>query len=300
MFAIGAIAATQTLAANSITRIVDTHTHFFDPNRENGVPWPTKGTSLYRPVYPKHWLEVAQPHGVTETVVVEASGWLEDNQWLLDVAAENKCVVGVVGNLDPLHTDFVRHIKRFGNNPVFRGVRISGAHAIQMDKPDFLEAVGLMADMGLEIDVNGPPTIHSSVEKLAKTIPSLRIVLNHVGIAGDAAQVTQSWRDSIRSLGRQPNVYCKISALTEQTEESNSNYGSAPRDVAYYEPILSHCWDSFGEDRLIYGSNWPVCEKGGTYADQFGIVQKYFASKGQLASEKYFWKNALAAYRWAE
>ena len=78
------------------------------------------------------------------------------------------------------------------------------------------------------------------------------------------------------------------------------NSSHAPRDTAYYQPVLDHCWECFGEDRVVYGSNWPVSEKGGTYADEFKIVSEYFTAKGSGASEKYFWKNSLAAYRWIE
>lgn len=280
-------------------RVVDTHTHFYDPQRLGGVPWPGKGTSLYRAVYPKDWLAVAAPHGAKETVVVEASPWLDDNQWILDVAAQNPCVVGFVGNLAPQDGDFARHLKRFAANPIFRGIRVSGdAFLNHAYKPEFQSGVKLMADLGLELDINGSPALHQRAAKLAAALPALRIVINHVGIAGDAAHLTEGWRLGMKALGAQPNVFCKISALTEQTEQSNQTHGSAPRDTAYYLPILDHCWECFGEDRLIYGSNWPVCEKGGTYADQFKIVSEYFTAKGPGAAEKFFWKNSVTAYQW--
>ncbi len=92
----------------------------------------------------------------------------------------------------------------------------------------------------------------------------------------------------MKALGAQKNVFCKVSALTEQTEQSNKAHGSAPRDTAYYLPILDHCWNCFGADRLLYGSNWPVCEKGGSYADQFKIVSEYFGAKGARRSREIF------------
>jgi predicted TIM-barrel fold metal-dependent hydrolase len=107
-------------------------------------------------------------------------------------------------------------------------------------------------------------------------------------------------RQGLRALGRPKNVFCKVSALLEQTQRSGRQWGQAPRDPAYYPPILDHCGDCFGEDRLVYGSNWPVCEKGGSYAHQFAVVRDYFAAKGAAASEKYFRKNSRAAYRWCE
>ena len=80
--------------------IVDTHTHFYDPARPQGVPWPSPGEEhLYRTVLPRHYKALAEPEGVTATVVVEASPWVEDNQWILDLAAADPFIVGLVGHL---------------------------------------------------------------------------------------------------------------------------------------------------------------------------------------------------------
>lgn len=292
------LAISRELQAAPPERIVDTHTHFYDPTRPQGVPWPGKDSSLYRPVYPTDWLEVAAPHGVRETVVVEASPWLEDNQWLLDLAKEHPCIVGIVGNLAPQEADFAKHLKRFAKDPIFRGIRVSGNVIELAGNAAFRRGIKLLSDMDLELDVNGPAKIQPAVAELAREFPDLRIVLNHVGSAGDPEHLSDEWRRGIAALGKCENVFCKVSALGEQTEASNKRWGDSPRDVAYYRPILDHCWNSFGPDRLIYGSNWPVCEKGGSYADQFAIVQAYFQEKGQEATEKYFWKNARRAYRW--
>lgn len=282
-------------------RIVDTHTHLYDPTRPEGVPWPDEGTSLYRPVYPKDWLALAEPHGARETVVVEASAWLEDNQWILDVAAANTCAVAFVGHLLPHEIDFPKYLKRFAANPIFRGIRVNGNDFLEnSDKAEFQSGVKLLADMGLELDINASPESLPHAARLAANIPALRIVLNHVGSAGDAAHLTEEWRSGMKTLGQQKNVFCKVSALLEQTNESTRRPGFAPRDTAYYKPILDHCWECFGEDRLIYGSNWPVCEKGGAYTDQLKVVSEYFGEKGRAASEKYFWKNALSAYQWVQ
>jgi len=70
--------------------------------------------------------------------------------------------------------------------------------------------------------------------------------------------------------------------------------------VAFYTPMLDILWDAFGEDRLVYGSNWPVSDVGGDYAQVFAIVSEYFGAKGAQAREKYFWRNAKAAYKWID
>ena len=301
-------AAAACVAASSLrgadappaSRIVDTHTHFYDPGRKEGVPWPEKGTRLYRQVLPKDWLAVASPQSVTETVVVEASAWLEDNAWILNLAESEKCIVGFVGHLLPQDVDFAAHLKRFAANPIFRGIRVNqGDFLGNLNKPAFQGGIKLMTDMGLELDLNGSPALHLPAAKLAADLPALRIVLDHVGSAGDPARLSAEWRAGIQALGKQKNVFCKVSALMEQTTESEKQWGNAPHDTAYYAPILDHLWECFGEDRLVYGSNWPVSEKGGAYADQFKIVSEYFGAKGHDACEKYFWKNSHEAYRWA-
>lgn len=296
-----ATSSLRAAVAPPASRVVDTHTHFYDPARKEGVPWPGKGTQLYRTVLPKDWLAVAEPHGVRETVVVEASKWLEDNAWILDLAATEKSIIGFVGHLSPHEVDFAKHLKRFAANPIFRGIRVSGAEFFEsVDKAEFRTGIALMADLGLQLDVNGAASNHLPAARLAADVPALRIVIDHVGGAGDAAHLSDEWRAGMATLGKRKNVFCKVSALMEQTRESGKQWGKAPRDTAYYAPILDHCWESFGEDRLVYGSNWPVCEKGGTYAEQFRIVNEYFAAKGREACEKYFWKNSREAYRWRE
>ena len=287
--------------AREASRIVDTHTHFYDPMRKQGVPWPGKGTPLYRTVMPENWKKVAQPHGVKETVIVEASPWVEDNQWILDLAGEVSCILGFIGNLDPTDSGFSANLKRFAANPVFRGIRWRG-DLVQVDatKDHVRKSAGELAALGLVLELNGRPAMLREAARLAAEIPDLRIMVDHVGGAGDPAQLSDEWREGIKLAGAQKNIFMKVSALTEQTAESSKTYGHAPRDTAYYTPVLDHCWNCFGADRLVFGSNWPVCEKGGSYSDAFKIVNEYFSSKGADASENYFWKNSREVYRWKD
>lgn len=284
--------------AATATRVIDTHTHFYDPTRPQGVPWPGKGTKLYRPVLPAGWRAVAEPHGVRETVIVEASPWVEDNQWILDLAAQEKCIVGFVGHLDPQDTAFSTHLKRFAANPVFRGVRWSGTLVNQAAMKDqVLAGAKLLADHGLELDLNGPPETLPAAAQLAEAVPDLRIVINHLGSSGDPKALKPGWKENIRSIATRKNVWMKVSALVEQVKGEE---GAAPRDVGYYLPILEHLWECFGPDRLIYGSNWPVSDRGAPYDVVFKLVHDYFSSKGTEAAEKYFWRNSRAAYRWID
>lgn len=294
------VAASRLNAAPSppATRIIDCHTHFYDPSRPGGVPWPGKGSPLFRTVLPKDWLAVASPLGVHETVVVEASPLLEDNQWILDLAAKEKSIVGFVGNLDLADPEFATHVKRFAANPIFRGIRARGGLAKWAESRDqILQSAQALADHGLELDLNGPSSALPAAKEIAKIIPDLRIVINHLGASGDPQKLNPDWKGNIKLVAAQPNVFMKVSALIEQVK---CEWGQAPRDTSYYLPVLDHLWETFGENRLIYGSDWPVSDKGGPYDLVFKIVSEFFTSKGRDACEKYFWKNSLVAYRWRE
>ena len=114
-------------ALHSSSAFIDTHTHFYDPSRPQGVPWPSKGDAvLYRTVLPAEYKRFAEALGVGGTVVVEASPWLEDNQFILDLAMDEPFILGLCGNLPPGENSFKQHLSRFTKNPLFRGIRISG------------------------------------------------------------------------------------------------------------------------------------------------------------------------------
>jgi L-fuconolactonase len=278
--------------------IIDTHTHFYDPLRPQGVPWPRKDDAfLYRTYLPKDYRSQPVPQAVTGTVVVEASPWVEDNQWVLDIAAKDPFIVGLVGNLPTGKPEFAAHLKRFATNPLFRGIRIK--HALLkagFDQPAFLSDLCLLAKNDLELDLYGGPALLTDVAKLAELLPELRIVINHVAnvkIDGQAADAP--WRAGMRAASMHKHVFCKISALVEGT---GRNDGTAPHDVTFYHSVLDVVCESFGEDRVIYGSNWPVSERFAPLATVQGIVTDYFTGKGRSATEKFFSKNAAEAYRW--
>lgn len=298
-----AAAAVSTTQASPVqptvaSRIVDTHTHFYDPSRPGGVPWPPVGSKLHRTVLPEHWRALANPLGIHETVIVEASPLVEDNQWILDLASQEKCIVGFVGNLDPTDRAFAANLKRFAANPLFRGVRWR-ADLVRIDANQEAALAGAkqLAAHGLQLDLNGSPDLLPHAARLAAAVPDLRIVIDHLGGSGDAQSIRPQWQENIRAIAQQRNVWMKVSSLAEQVKGPE---GQAPRDVSYYTPVLDHLWQSFGPERLVFGSNWPVSDRGAPYEVIFGLVRDYFTAKGKEACERYFWKNSQEAYRWIE
>jgi L-fuconolactonase len=273
--------------------IIDTHTHFYDPTRPEGVPWPNPDDEvLYRRVMPDDYKALAVPEGATGTVVVEASKWLEDNQWILDLAAEEPFIVGFVGHLEPT-ADFEDNLNRFSANPLFRGIRLGGGHLQSIGDQTFLASIEKLAAKGLTLDLLISPEALSSIPTLVEHTPEMRIVINHIaGVRISEQPPDPAWVSTIREVARYPNIYCKVSGLAEHTGQI-----PAPTDVAYYTPTVDVLWDAFGEDRLIYGSNWPVSERFAPYAVVQQIVNDYFSAKGDAVKAKFFWQNAKTAYQ---
>lgn len=278
--------------------IIDTHTHFYDPARPEGVPWPPpENRLLYRTVLPAHLKALAVPAGVTGTVVVEASRWLEDNQWILDLAQNDPYIVGFVGGLVPNRPGFAPELERFAANPLFRGIRVGGAFLADVEQGSFLEDMALLAARDLSLDVLiFDPAHFDGLHRLAERLPELRIVINHVGnMPIDGQPLAPEWRERFRRAAAYPHVHMKVSGLLE-----NSRVQPAPEEVDFYRPLLDCLWDGFGEERLIFGSNWPVCEQAGTYRACLSIVRSYFGEKGPSASDSYFWRNAQRVYKWVQ
>ena len=278
-------------------KVIDTHVHFFDPARPQGVPWPPKTDArLYRRTLPEDYRRLAVPQAADGVVVVEASPWVEDNQWVLDLAAREPLIVGLVGNL-PLGTEPCSgHLKRFAANPVFKGVRIrDGNFAALVEDRAFLRDMGEVAERGLCFDVHSPPAWVEQTERLSRAVPGLRLIVNHVANAPvTGGPPPDAWRRLMAALAARPHVFMKVSGLVEGT---GRKAGDASADVELYRPVLDALWQTFGADRLLYGSNWPVSGRNAPLETVQKIALAFFAEKGQDALDKVFWRNACEAYR---
>jgi predicted TIM-barrel fold metal-dependent hydrolase len=269
------------------SRIVDTHTHFYDPSRPQGVPWPGKHEKeLYRTVLPAEYEKFARPLGVTGTIVVEASPWLEDNQWVLDLAARDPFLLGLVGHIDPGKPGFKSHIDRFRENPLFLGIRVNDeAVSNALTSPACASDFAHVAAAGLEVDILG--SVSPQLVRFADRFSGLRIVVDHLPFDPSA-------QTALHELAQRPNVYAKVSGVLRRIG------GRVPLDLAPYRPALDELWEAFGPHRLIYGSNWPVSDLIAPYPAVQRIVAEYFVAKGAAAAERYFWQNSQAAYRWKD
>jgi L-fuconolactonase len=282
--------------------IVDTHIHLFDTRRPEGVPWPEKNNAvLYKPALPDRYRKIAVPLGVTGAIEVECSTWLEDNQWVLDVAAKDKIVVGTVGNLEPGKPEFRKHLDRFHRNPLFRGIRYGNLWGrnlgVELSKPAFVSDLKALAAAGLVLDTANPnPELVAEVVRCTDLVPNLRVVIDHLPQLNPPTEAValKAYQANLHEIGKRPQVYVKLSGVLRRVD------GKVPTDPSFYKPRLDDLFGVFGEDRVLYGSDWPNGDQWGEYPQVLNVVREYVNAKGPAIAEKYFWKNSLAAYRWVK
>ena len=254
---------------------IDTHIHVYDPGRPQGVPWPPKNLEvLYSTHLPAGFVTLTESLGVVGAVVVEASPWVEDNQWVLDVAKDNPIIVGFIGNLEVGQPQFASQLKRFAANPLFRGLRLRGVTIPKgPGEAAFADDLKRLADRRLTVDVVGDTPILADVLRIKKMAPDLRVVIDHLPFHAWDKDGAPAMRNALHEAAQLPGVYIKISNVPRQVG------GRLVQDPEFYRPGLDALWNLFGPDRAIYGSNWPVSDLVAPYASMYKIVANYFAGK---------------------
>lgn len=278
------------------TGMIDTHTHFYAPDRPQGVPWPSPDDPiLYRSYLPPEFERLTRPMGVFGTVVVEASPWIEDNDWLLNLASEHPSILGVVGNLPVGTQEFAGHLRRLARRRSFKGVRIGADTVSAALRPGMaLEDLHRLADADLTVDVLIPPDRLLDAARLAAQLPRLRLVVDHCANVPVGGPLPEVWRRGLLDCHSQPNVFMKWSGLVEGTGRRG---GLAPRDASAYFEVTEAVWSAFGPDRLLFGSNWPVSLLFAPYDVVLAIARQTVAHEGPGAAPAVFRDTAIRAYR---
>jgi L-fuconolactonase len=302
-----ACAVRNVIAQSGAIPIIDTHIHLYDTKRSLGAPYPTvqKGPSKtgalpQRPIsLPSTYRTVAPQLGIVGAIVVEASPWVEDNLWVLERCEQDTLMVGMIGDLEPDRPDFGQFLERYQRSPLFRGIRYGNLWgrnlAAMLSKNEFISGLKLLAQAGLVLDTANPnPDLIETVLRLSDKVSNLRVVVDHLpelDPPSDRGQLS-AYEGNLRELAKRPQVYIKVSGVIRRVN------GRVPTDPNFYKPRLDQIFDTFGEDRLIFGSDWPNSDQWGTIETVVSLVRPYFMNKGRAVAEKYFWKNSVAAYHW--
>lgn len=285
-------------AASPAIPIVDCHIHLFDQTRPQGAPY-KGGPDNKEPALPARYRALAAPLGIVGAIEVEASPWIEDNLWVLEVEQKDPFMVGTIGNLQPEKPEFKEYLERYHRNPLFLGIRYGnlwGYNLVnQVGNPVFMDGLKLLQQANLTLDTANPrPDIFPALIRVNDAVPGLRIVVDHLPsllwqLKADGRKAVEA---DLAELAKRPTVYFKVSELMQMVN------GQPVTGPAVYKPVLDYFFDTFGENRLLFGSDWPNGPAVTRLPSILKIVQDYFQTKGHAAAEKYFWKNSVAAYRW--
>lgn len=279
------------MATPGRTLRIDSHQHFWRYHAPQ-YPWIQKGSALHRDWLPSDLAVLQTPLGFDGSIAVQARQSEAESDWLLGLADADSRVMGVVGWVD-LQSDAVEErLTRLAAHPHFVGVR----HVTQ-DEPDddfhlrpaVLRGISKLRQFGLRYDLLIFPRQLPAAIELVHRLPDQRFVLDHIAKPGIKAGVISPWREQIRELAQAPNVQCKVSGMVTEADHT------AWRD-ADLKPYLDVVFEAFGEDRLMYGSDWPVCLHAGSYERVYRQVADYAGVLSAAAQEKLFGGNCARFY----
>jgi len=304
-FVIGAAAAATARSSPAQTTaipIIDSHIHLFDPDRPQGAPYtgprPAPGQKPMA-AYPDRYRRLAAPLGVVGAIKVEASPWIEDNLWVLEVAERDPIIVGVVGNLEPDKPEFAEYLDRYHKNKLFRGIRYGNIWgrdiANQSTNPVFIDGLKRLADADLALDTTNPRvSLLEAALRISDAVPSLRIVLDHLpSLDPDAAEQAR-YDAALREFQSRRQIVVKLSEIIHRVNDRVSTALGA------YRERLDLLMDVSGEDRILFGSDWPNSDGVAPIDQVFAVAKEYFATKPRAVAEKYFWRNSVAVYKWVK
>jgi predicted TIM-barrel fold metal-dependent hydrolase len=208
-------------------------------------------------------------------------------------------MVGTVGDLEPADPDFPKHLERFHKNPLFLGIRYGYLWdrdvRASLAKPAFVEGIKRLEKANLTLDTANPSVkLLEDMIRISDHAPTLRIVLDHLPKlpTPPPGLERKAYQSALAEIGKRKQIFVKLSAVLLEKN------GRVSHNIDDYRPKLDELFGVFGEDRVLYGSDWPNSEPLGPYPEILAIVKKYFDGKSRSVAEKYFWKNSVAAYRW--
>ncbi len=286
--------------------IVDTHQHLWDLERFQ-LDW-LKGTPdvLKRNYLTADYLEATQGLNVQKSVYLEVDVVVEQQRaeadYIIELIESGKhpTAAGVIsGRCDS--PEFADYISAYKNNSAIKGVRdlLQGSPRGRCLKPQFVKSIQILGEMGLSFDMTIRPSELSDGLKLVQQCPDTLFVIDHCGVADpkafmpahrdEAAHDAETWRRDMANLAKEPNTVCKISGIVAHVP--------AEWETGDLAPIVNHCLEVFGPDRVMFGSDWPVCLLGAPLSRWVAALKEIVSLQPFEHQQKLFHDNAIRHYR---
>ena len=272
---------------------VDSHQHFWQVGRFD-YPWMTPEVDVLCHDYLPAALEpVLHRNDVGQTILVQASNSVAETRWLLSLADQNPFIAGVVGWVDLQADDVGRRLDDLAAHPKFKGVR----HLVESEPADdwlsqesVLNGLCELSSRGLSYDL----LVHTRHLKHAKAVvdecQELRFVIDHLAKPPIARDEIKEWAHELKPFAAAPNVWCKLSGLV--TESNWTNWR-----IEDFIPYIDKALEYFGPQRMMFGSDWPVCLLAASYEQVLEIAHMLLADLSHEERELIFSRNASQFYR---
>ena len=273
--------------------MIDSHQHFWQVGQFD-YPWMSSDNEvLYRDYLPAQLEPVLRENGVSKAVLVQASNSVAESRWLLQLAAENSFIAGVVGWIDLMSLEIASQLEELTADPKFKGVR----HLVESEpdddwliRPEVLSNLKLLSAFNLSFDL----LVHTRHLRYARITgaqsPELSLVIDHMAKPPIARREFDEWARELRPLSEYPNVYCKLSGLVTEADWNNWKTDDL-------RPYVDYVLELFGPERLMFGSDHPVCLLAASYKQVLESFQELLKDLSQADHEQIFGGNAARFYR---
>jgi L-fuconolactonase len=271
---------------------IDAHQHFWRYNPDEYGWIDDSMARLQRDFLPSDLQPELEHAGFDGCIAVQARQTIEETRWLLELADASPVILGVIGWVDLQSENVWSQLKEFSENPKLLGVR----HAVQgepddgfMLRPEFLRGVAALEEFGLTYDILIYPRHLPVAAEFVQRFPRQRFVLDHLAKPFIKRGEIEPWRSDLRRLAELPHVHCKLSGMITEADWQ----GWTPEQMLPYIEVAFEC---FGTERLMIGSDWPVCTVAGSYSRTMNVVIEFL--KGHSDGEREAVLGGTAAKFW--
>lgn len=272
---------------------IDSHQHFWKYNVAE-YSWINQQMQvLKRDFLPADLYPELQSSGFDGCIVVQARQSLEETGCLIELASNNEFIKGVVGWIDLCSKDVKNQLDKWSEYPKFKGLR----HVLHdesdenfMLRKDFLNGIGCLKEYNLTYDLLIFPSHLKNANLLARQFPEQTFILDHIAKPDIKGKQTNPWKNDIKKIAELPNMYCKLSGMVTEADWINWKESD-------FKEYLDVVFDAFGTERLMIGSDWPVCLLGGSYSKVMGIVRNYISGFSESDQKLVMGLNAVKAYK---
>lgn len=248
---------------------IDSHQHYWKINRGD-YDWITpEAATLYRDYLPNDLLPHLNSHQIDQTILVQAAPTHEESLFLLKLSENDQSIAGVVGWIDLDDPNYLDHYHELEQHPKFLGFRLNIQDVTDETtalKANYIDALHYFEEHDVPVDLLFDYHQFPTVLKLLEKVPNLRGVVDHLGKPDIAAQKFEPWSDQIKQIASYDKIYCKLSGMV--TEADHDDWKK--EDFVRY---VRHTLDSFGINRVMFGSDWPVCLLAGSYGEVIDVLK---------------------------